>query len=131
MPLPVDLERGDVSYYDMLAKSLRTFLGTGETAQIIVAPVLPFNPTVPLIGAAKMVVSDSRAIVVTSERILVVQVAKNNPSGKVRSIVRSLPRSTRLGEPTGRIWKCESLGDPLWVYKKDFASIRKIDATSV
>jgi hypothetical protein len=105
-------------------------LEPGEVVQAVVAPVLQYNPKVPFVGAGKMIASDTRAIVATNRRIFVARVAKNLPTGRVKGIERSLPRSTRLGEPSGKIWKCESLGEPLWVFKQNFAEVRMVDSAT-
>ena len=120
-----------MSYQKWLKKSLPAFLEPGERVQAVVAPVLPFNPSVPFVGVGKMIASDTRAIIATDRRIMVARVAKNLPTGRVKGIERATPRSTKLGEPTGNIWKCEGLGEPLWVFKKDFPGIRAIDSPAV
>ena len=117
-----------MSYHKCLAKSLPMFLEPGELVRTVVAPVFPFDPSVPFTGFGKLIASDTRAIVVTDRRILVARIAKNLPTGWVKGVERSAPRTTRLGDPSGKVWKCESLGAPLWVHKQHFSAIRMIDS---
>lgn len=71
-----------------------------------------------------------RCVVVTDRRILVLD------SGRVataapKSIVRVLPRSTRIGPPTGALWYVTgNLGETLRIHKRFHPDIQAADAAA-
>jgi hypothetical protein len=44
--------------------------------------------------------------------------------------VRELPRATRIGPASGLWWKCESLGEKLYVHKRFHKDVEAADAAA-
>jgi hypothetical protein len=68
-----------------------------------------------------------RAIVATDRRIIVFRTSRWRWT-KFITAERTLPRTTRIGEPTGLNWKTDSLGEGLWINKRFFGDVRTADA---
>lgn len=70
-----------------------------------------------------------RVVVVTDRRVLVCR------SGRFRTtpvieVLRELPRNTRIGPASGLWWRCETLGDRLFVHKRFHKDIDAADAAA-
>lgn len=64
----------------------------------------------------------------TDRRILVLDSGRWSAT-KATAVVRELPRSTRIGPPTGTIWyRTESLGETLRIHRRFHADIERADA---
>lgn len=57
------------------------------------------------------------AVVVTPQRIVVLDCGKWT-TGTPRSVLRELPRTTRIGPPSGLWWKCTTLGDKMYIHRR-------------
>ena len=68
-----------------------------------------------------------RVIVVTDQRILVCRCGRIafTPVGEVE---REVPRGTRIGPATGVWYKTESLGKPLYIYRRFYKDVAEADA---
>jgi hypothetical protein len=58
-----------------------------------------------------------RVVVVTDRRIIVCKSGRLSTT-PVNDVVRELPRATRIGAPSGVWFKCDSLGERLYVHKR-------------
>jgi hypothetical protein len=58
-----------------------------------------------------------RVVVVTDQRIPVCKAGAFRPT-LVRGIARELPRETRIGKPRGFWWRCDNLGERLYVHRQ-------------
>lgn len=67
------------------------------------------------------------AVVVTTQRILVLDCGKWT-MGTPKQVLRELPRTTRIGPPSGLWWKCTSLGDKLYINKRFHKDVVLADA---
>jgi hypothetical protein len=73
------------------------------------------------------IMNSYRTIVVTDQRILVCDAGKLGQT-QARSIVAELPRSTRLGPPSG-LWHTVTLGgEEIRIHKRFFKDIETADA---
>jgi hypothetical protein len=68
-----------------------------------------------------------RVVVVTDRRILVCRSGRLTTT-KVGEVLHELPRHTMIGPASGLWWKCESLGDRLYVHKRFHKDIAQADA---
>jgi hypothetical protein len=68
-----------------------------------------------------------RVVVVTDRRILVCGSGRFRVT-PVKDVVRELPRSTRIGPPSGLWWRSETLGQKLYVHKRFHKDVNAADA---
>ena len=68
-----------------------------------------------------------RVVAVTDRRILVCGSGRLSMT-KVSGVERELPRGTRIGPPSGLWWKCETLGERLYVNKRFHKDVEAADA---
>jgi hypothetical protein len=66
-------------------------------------------------------------VVVTDRRIVVLNCTKFSQT-KVTGVDRELPRATRIGPPSGLWWKCETLGEKMYVHKRFHKDVEKADS---
>ena len=71
-----------------------------------------------------------RVVVVTDRRILVAKSGRLTTT-PVKEIVRELPRNTRIGPPSGLWWRCETLGEKLYVHKRFHKDVNAADGVPV
>jgi hypothetical protein len=67
------------------------------------------------------------AVIVTQKRILVLDCGKWT-TGTPKSVLRELPRNTRIGPASGLWWKCTSLGEKLYIHKRFHKDVAAADA---
>jgi hypothetical protein len=67
------------------------------------------------------------AVVVTPQRILVLDCGKWT-TGTPRSVLRELPRATRIGPAHGLWWKCTTLGEKMYIHKRFHKDVALADA---
>jgi hypothetical protein len=81
-----------------------------------------------LLSTLIIVLSDAyRVVVVTDERILVCRSGRFRMS-PVKDVIRELPRTTRIGPPRGLWWRCETLGERLYIHKRFHKDVTAADA---
>jgi hypothetical protein len=68
-----------------------------------------------------------RAVIVTDRRILVCRSGRIRMS-QVNDVLRTLPRTTTIGPATGLWYKCETLGERLYIHKRWHKDIETADA---
>jgi hypothetical protein len=68
-----------------------------------------------------------RVVVVTDRRIVVCRSGRLRVT-LVKDIVTELPRSTRIGPPSGLWWRCETLGERLYVHRRFHKDVNAADA---
>jgi hypothetical protein len=66
--------------------------------------------------------------VVTDRRILVCRSGRLSTT-KVHEVLHELPRTTQIGPASGLWYKCETLGERLYVHKRFHKDIAQADAT--
>jgi hypothetical protein len=80
-----------------------------------------------LLSTLIIILSDAyRVVVVTDQRILVCR------SGRVRitpvkHVIKELPRNTRIGPPRGLWWRCETLGETVYIHKRFHKDVTAAD----
>ena len=67
------------------------------------------------------------AVLATPQRILVLDLGKWT-MGTPKSVIRELPRNTRIGPASGLWWKCETIGEKLYINKRFHKDVAAADA---
>jgi len=115
---------------DKITGAAAEHLRAGETVQGV-APAVAASPYWSLLSYWIVIAKDAnRAIVATDQRIIVFKTSRLRFT-KFKSVVRELPRTTLVGEPSGLNWKCDTLGETLWINKRFHNDIRAIDAAAL
>ena len=116
-----------MSLRDKIADAARPFLDQGEQVQAAF-PAQTASQWLALAGWIPFVVSNEyRCIVATDRRLLVLDAGKMNWA-KPRSVIRTLPRSTRIGPASGLWYRTAALGEDLRISKRFFGEIEAADA---
>ena len=103
------------------------FLEPGETVHHVLAGQST-SPYWSLLSYWILIVRNSyRAIVVTDRRILVFQSSRLATSS-LKSVLRALPRSTRIGPASGLWYKTEALGELMYINIRFHKDIEAADA---
>ena len=114
---------------DKIAENSGKFLDPGEQIQSVF-PAQTASSFLILIGYLPFfLVNKNRCVVATDRRILVLDSGKLSAT-KPKSVVRVLPRSTRIGPPTGVWYVTESLGETLRIHKRFHGDIATADAAA-
>jgi hypothetical protein len=112
---------------DKMAANAAPFLQPGETIQAVF-PGQTTSAYMAVISYWIIILSDSyRAIVVTDRRILVCQAGRTNQT-KIKGVIRELPRSTRIGPPSGLWYKADALGEKIYFHKRFHSDISRADS---
>ncbi|WP_433225378.1 hypothetical protein [Actinomadura formosensis] len=113
---------------DKMRANAAHVLQPGENIQAVFS-AQPTDPYLALFFWLTLFANVYRVIVVTDRRILVCR------SGRLRmtpvtEVLRELPRSTRIGSPSGLWWYCETLGEGLYVHKRFHTDINAADGVA-
>lgn len=105
------------------------FLQEGEQVQTAFG-AMGTSPYWSLLSYWIIIVKDSnRAVVATDRRIILAKTSRLRWT-KFKEIVAEVPRSTKLGEPSGLNWKTDALGPTIWINKRFHKDVRDVDAAS-
>ena len=114
---------------DSMRDSAAEYLQPGETVQAVFAGQTT-SAYFALISFWIIILSDSyRAIVVTDRRILVCQAGRMSQT-KIKGVIRELPRSTRIGPPSGLWYKSDTLGEKIYFHKRFHSDITRADSAN-
>jgi hypothetical protein len=112
---------------DKLAKAAAPHLRPGETIQASFVAQRG-NPSWFLLSYWIIVVKGYYAVVATDQRILVFRTSGFSTS-KFKSLHTELPRSTTLGEPSGKVnYRLSLAGENVWVHRRFWNDVRAVDA---
>jgi len=109
---------------ESLRKSAASYLKPGETIQAVIVAQTASLSRQMMWGTWSG--NEYQAIIATSNRILVLYLGKTANS-KPRHIVAQLPRSTRLGSPSGLSHLIQVDGEKLWVPPWYYDDVRAAD----
>lgn len=116
-----------VAIRERITENVQKLLEPGEQVQA----VIPAQTKSGWLGALGFIVlifmNRFRPIVVTDRRIAITDSGRW-ALGKPKTIVASVARSTQIGPPQGLWWKCQSLGQPLYIHKRFHKDVEKADA---
>jgi tRNA G37 N-methylase Trm5 len=111
---------------DQMAANAAPLLQPGETIQAIFGAQTT-SQYLSLISYWIIVIKNSyRVVVVTDRRVLVCRSGRFRTT-PVNEVLAELPRSTTIGEPHGLWWKCETLGEKLYINKRFHKDVRTAD----
>jgi hypothetical protein len=114
---------------DKMSANAAPHLQPGETVQAVFG-AQTHSQYFFLISAFVLLLFNSyRVVVATDRRILVCRSGRLSTTA-VNEVLRELPRSTRIGPPSGLWWKTESLGERLYVHKRFHKDVNAADAAS-
>jgi hypothetical protein len=114
---------------DSMQQSSAQFLQPGETIQEVFGAQTASQWLAALSGFLVFLsLNRYRIFAVTPQRIVVLDAGKFGMS-KARGIVAELPRSTRLGPPSGGLWHVIPVGnEKLRVHRRFFKDIQAADS---
>jgi len=108
---------------DKIIENSQEFLRPGETVQAV-AGGQTLNGW---IGGVFLFFNNFRAVIVTDQRILLLDCGKMR-MGKPKSVIRELPRNTRIGPTKGLWWKCTSLGEKFYIHRRFHKDVETADS---
>jgi hypothetical protein len=116
-----------VAIRERITENAKKLLEPGEQIQA----VIPTQTKSGWLGALGFIwlifLNRFRPIVVTDRRIVITDSGRW-AQGKPTTIVTSLARSTQIGPPQGLWWKCQSLGQTLYIHKRFHKDVEQADA---
>jgi hypothetical protein len=102
---------------DKIRANAAAHVQPGETIQEVI-PAQTTSQWFALISYWIIIFSNAyRVIVVTDRRILVCRSGRFRLT-PVNEVLRELPRATRIGPPSGLWYRCDSLGERLYIAKR-------------
>ncbi len=111
---------------EKIAAGVQPHLEPGETVQAVF-PAQTLSPYWAILTYIVLFFNMFRVVVATDRRILVCNTGKLT-TAKVKGVRASHPRQTRIGPPSGLWWKCESLGEKMYVHKRFHKDVQQADA---
>jgi hypothetical protein len=112
---------------DQLRANAAHHLQPGETVQAVFCAQTT-HQYYAFLSTLIIILSDAyRAVVVTDRRILVCRSGRIRIS-PVKGVLTELPRTTRIGPPGGLWWRCDTLGERVYVHKRFHKDITAADA---
>jgi hypothetical protein len=112
---------------DQLRANAAHLLEPGETIQAVFCAQTT-SQYYALLSTLIIILSDAyRVIVVTDKRILVCRSGRFRMT-PVKHAIADLPRTTRIGPPGGLWWRCETLGEILYIHKRFHKDVTAADA---
>ncbi len=115
-----------IAIRDKIIENSQGFLQPGEQVQAVIGGQT-LSGWWGLLTSLFFFWNNFRAVLATDRRVIVLHCGKWR-MGKPRSIVRELPRNTRIGPASGLWWKSESLGEKLYVHKRFHKDVALADA---
>lgn len=112
---------------EQLTKNAEHLLAPGETVQHAFAAQTT-SQWFALISYWIIILKNAyRAVIVTDRRIIVCKSGRLRMS-PVKAVVQEFPRSTRIGPASGLWYKCETLGERLYIHKRFHKDLAAADA---
>jgi hypothetical protein len=112
---------------DKLRSNAAPLLQPGETIQAVFC-AQTVSQYFALISVWIIVFSNAyRVVVVTDRRIMVCRSGRLTMS-PVKGIETEVPRSTRIGDPSGLWWPCTTLGRKIYIHRRFHKDVREADA---
>ena len=115
---------------DKIRANAAHVLQPGETVQVVI-PAQTTSQWFALLSYWIIILRNSyRVIVVTDRRILVCHSGRFRIT-PVKGVERELPRGTRIGPPSGLWYRCETLGERLYIAKRFHKDVLAADGVTV
>lgn len=111
---------------DKIRANAAPFLEPGEVVQAVI-PAQTTSQWFALISYWIIIFSNAyRVVVVTDRRILVCRSGRFRMT-PVKEVLRQLPRATVIGPPSGLWYRCDHLGERLYINKRFHKDVRAAD----
>lgn len=118
-----------IAIRDKIIENTKSYLQPGEQVQQAFA-AQTFNGNWAFLSAWIVLFKSSyRCVLVTDRRIAVFDTGKFRASAP-KSLLRDVPRATRIGPAKGLWYKTEALGERLYVHKRFHKDIAAADAAA-
>lgn len=114
---------------DKMTANAAPHLQPGETVQAVFGAQTHSQYLFLISVFILLLLNSYRVVVVTDRRILVCRSGRLSTAA-VNEVLRELPRSTRIGPPSGLWWKSESLGERLYVHKRFHKDVNAADGAA-
>ncbi|SEF49011.1 hypothetical protein SAMN04489712_101177 [Thermomonospora echinospora] len=114
---------------DKMQANAAPFLRPGETVQAVFGAQTLSQYYIVISALILFIWNSYRVVVVTDQRILVCRSGKFTTT-PVKEVLRELPRRTRIGPASGLWWRCEALGERLYVHKRYHKDVAAADAVA-
>jgi hypothetical protein len=112
---------------DSIIENAKQFLDPGEQVQAAF-PAQTASSWLVLLGYIPFILANNyRCVLATDRRILVLDAGKMSTS-RPRSVIRTLPRPTRIGPASGLWYRTANLGEDLRIHKRFHGDIAAADA---
>ncbi|WP_340537022.1 hypothetical protein [Nocardioides sp. GXZ039] len=112
---------------DKLVQSARPYLAPDEQVQAVFSAQKLNQWWVLLSVLILLFANEYRIVVVTDRRILVLRTGKMSLT-KVQGVMWEAPRATVIGPAHGLWWKCETLGEPMYVHTRFHKDVLAADS---
>ena len=114
-----------IAIRDKIIENSQQFLNPGEQVQAVMGGQT-LSGYWSLLSSLVFFWNNYRAVLATDRRIIVLHCGKMR-MGKPKSLVRELPRATKIGPASGLWYKCESLGEKMYIHKRFHKDIATAD----
>jgi hypothetical protein len=114
---------------DTLRANAAHVLQPGETVQAIF-PAQTTSQYMALLSYWIIIFKNSYRVVVATDRRIIVCRSGRFRVTPVHEVLVELPRSTRIGPASGLWYKCESLGERLYIAKRFHRDVAEADAAA-
>jgi hypothetical protein len=112
---------------DKMRTNAASVLQPGETIQVVIA-AQSANPYWAFLSYWILIFKSAyRVIVVTDRRIVVCQAGRMTVT-QIKGVVGEFPRATQIGPASGIWYKCETLGDRIYIHKRFHKDVAEADA---
>ena len=112
---------------DKMTANASHLLQPGETIQVVFAAQTTSQYWAILSFWIIILKNSYRAVIVTDRRIVVARSGRMAVT-PVKEAVAEFPRATRIGPASGLWFKCEALGETLYIHKRFHKDIAAADA---
>ncbi|HEY2167093.1 MAG TPA: hypothetical protein VGH01_08005 [Jatrophihabitantaceae bacterium] len=112
---------------DKIRANAAHLLQPGEVIQAVI-PAQAANPWLAVISYWIILFSNAfRVIVVTDRRILVCRAGRFTVT-QVNEVLHEVPRATRIGPHTGMWYRCDQLGQRVWIARRFAKDVAEADS---
>ena len=112
-----------IAIREKILENSQQFLQQGEQVQAVIGGQTLNG----WLGGVLLFFNRFRAVLATDRRIVVLDCGKMR-MGKPMSVIRELPRNTKIGPTKGLWWKCTTLGDKMYVHRRFHKDVAAADA---
>ena len=112
---------------DKMAKNVQPHLQPGEQLQSVFGAQTT-SQYFALLSYWIIILKNSYRVVAVTDRRIIVFISGRITVTPVKSVVAEFPRTTHIGPPSGLFYKCERLGEKLYIHKRFHKDVNAADA---